>query len=73
LNAFATTTGGRSPSGALWSTMHRAIFGEAGSATSALPAVDVAELLRRADAYEATQPGYAADLRAAAMRVSAAT
>ena len=31
-----------------------------------------AELLRLADAYESTQPSYAADLRAAAMTASAA-
>lgn len=31
-----------------------------------------AELLRLADAYEATQPSYAADLRAAAMTATAA-
>ncbi|KNZ31202.1 MAG: hypothetical protein AD742_18550 [Methylibium sp. NZG] len=31
-----------------------------------------AELLRMADAYESTQPSYAADLRAAAMTASAA-
>jgi hypothetical protein len=30
----------------------------------------VAELLRRADAYAPTQPGFAADLRAAAQRMT---
>jgi len=34
-------------------------------------ATDIDALLERAAAYEATQPGYAADLRAAAMRLTA--
>ena len=34
-------------------------------------ATDIDALLERAAAYEPTQPGYAADLRAAAMRLTA--
>ena len=34
--------------------------------TPATPATNAAELLRLADGYEATQPSFAADLRAAA-------
>lgn len=50
----------------------RALMPVAGTGQRRQPTLSAAELLERAEAYEATQPSYAADLRAAAGHLDSA-
>ena len=53
-----------------WLAIRRVFFDRA-DAPASTQSLDTTALLERADAYESTQPGYAADLRAAALHVTA--
>jgi hypothetical protein len=69
-NTISVTTGTQGARGWL-ETVRRAIasaIGSVGLQRQTLPE-GAAQLLARADAYGATQPGYAADLRVCAQRV----
>ena len=65
---MTTITAAPSPFASALLAMTRQWFGTQRKSERALPE-SAAELLRRADVYASTQPGYAADLRAAAQRM----
>lgn len=67
---MTTITAPRSASTPAWWATARRLFGAAAPAEAdAARLEDVATLLERAAQYAPTQPGYAADLRAAARRL----
>jgi len=65
---MSTITAAPSTLASAWFAITRHWFSAPTVSERPLPE-SAAELLRRADVYAATQPGYAADLRAAAQRM----
>ena len=74
MTALATRdshTGSQASTESWWSAICAIGFAPMRTNRRSTCAVDIEALLERAAAYESTQPGYAADLRAAAQRVTA--
>jgi len=65
---MTTINAATSPLASAWLAITRQWFSAQPVSERSLPE-SVSELLRRADVYAPTQPGYAADLRAAAQRM----
>jgi hypothetical protein len=65
---MSTLTAAPSTFAAAWMVITRDWFSKTGKSKDS-HSESAAELLRRAEVYASTQPGYAADLRAAAQRV----
>jgi len=69
MNAISTTPRSNALPTALWASIADSLFAPFRPRRDARVTEDAAALMERADAYEATQPSYAADLRAAAQQV----